>query len=495
MAVIDGGSSSAGKANVDAGYNLQVALPDATTPSRVGGVRMFSENDAEANYLKSPETSVDYRLRVGMDTVLFSDTFNGTAQNTGIWNYAAATLTATQPGGYLQFGTVQGTAVSHGAFIRSQRYFPVVGTAPLAAEFTIGFFTAALVANEVVYLGLGLPSVAGTAITDGAYFKITNAGIFGAISYNGVETPTLVFTATGSAMTLATMKRLVMVASEDEVEFWVDDVFMGEIAIPPANGQPFMAGSLPVYVQKLCTGVVANTNVVRLSDVTVSVMDVSINSPLTHQQAGQGMHIGQLQNGTAISGPLTFFANSAYPTTGLPVNTALTANLPNLLGGAGLATMWNLAATDMVMQLWLNPAGTINITGRTLFITGMTISASTATAAWTAPAAGGHVLQWWLAYGHTTANGSVATISDSSTFLAGGTTKGTRRRPIGTMSWATGATPVGTMPDRGDINVTFQVPIPVNPGEYIATVCRMMNGAVTASGGMHFLIGFDGYFQ
>ena len=125
---------------------------------------------------------------------------------------------------------------------------------------------------------------------------------------------------------------------------------------------------------------------------------------------------------------------------------------------------------------------------------GMTISASTATLAWTAPAAGGHVLQWWLAYGHTTASGSLATIADSASF-ATATTKGTRRRPIGTMSWATGATPVGAMPDRGDINVTFQVPIVVNPGEYIATACRMMNGAVTASGGMHYLIGFDGYFQ
>ena len=44
-------------ANLDAAGNVKVALTN--TAAYVGGVRMFSENDAASIYLKSPETSSD----------------------------------------------------------------------------------------------------------------------------------------------------------------------------------------------------------------------------------------------------------------------------------------------------------------------------------------------------------------------------------------------------------------------------------------------------
>jgi hypothetical protein len=465
------------------------------SPAGVGSVRLMTENDAGTilgtPYLKSPETSDDYRLRVGMDTLLLSDTFNGTAQNTAIWSYAATTLTATQPGGYVQFGTVQGTASTHGAYMRTWKYFPLMGTAPLSIEFTGGSFIASLVVNEAFYAGMGLPTAGGTIPTDGTWFKMTSAGLFGEMQYNGGTLTQI--TLSNSQIALASIKKFAIVVGESSVEFWIDDVLYGDLDVPAGQGQPFMQGSLPVFMQKICTGVVSNTNVIRMTDVTISLMDIATNKPWSHQQAEAGLHIWQTQNGTAISSPLTFTTNNTLPTTALPVNTALTANLPNLLGGQGLATLWNLAATDMIMQQWLNPAGTINITGRTLFLTGMTISASSATAAWTAPAAGAHIFQWSLGFGHTAT--TAATTTDSASFTAGGTTKGRRTRPIGTMSWATGTAPIGTMPDRGDLNVTFQTPIVVNPGEYVTTIVRMLNGAATATGGMHFMIAFDGYFQ
>jgi hypothetical protein len=43
MAQISTGSSTAGKANVDAGFNLNVTLP--TDDARTGKARMMSEND------------------------------------------------------------------------------------------------------------------------------------------------------------------------------------------------------------------------------------------------------------------------------------------------------------------------------------------------------------------------------------------------------------------------------------------------------------------
>jgi hypothetical protein len=169
------GNTSGNVAEVNSSNEMKVALSNVT--ANIGGARMFSENDAGTKtgtaYLKSPETSQDYRLRVGMDTILLSDSFNAATQNTYIWSYTAATLTAAQPGiGTVNFGAVQGTAIAHGAFMRTYQYFPLIGTAPLSVEITAGVFTAPLVTNEVWLMGLGLPSAGGVAPVDGVWLKM-----------------------------------------------------------------------------------------------------------------------------------------------------------------------------------------------------------------------------------------------------------------------------------------------------------------------------------
>jgi len=148
MAIIDGGSGSSNKANVDAAFNLNTTLPQVTTPAGVeapqyvGAARSFSENDpgtvTGTATLKSTETSLDFRNRVGLDTLLFNDTFNATTQNTSLWNYIFVTLTASQPGaGTVNFGTVQGTAVTHGAIMKTFQYFPL--TASSCANKSLAF--------------------------------------------------------------------------------------------------------------------------------------------------------------------------------------------------------------------------------------------------------------------------------------------------------------------------------------------------------------------
>jgi hypothetical protein len=94
MAVqIQGGSDTAGKANVDAGYNLNVTLP--TDNAYVGKAILVSDNDSASNYLQSPETTDDYRLRVGVDTILTDRLFNYAAQDTGFEIYRNTTMTFT----------------------------------------------------------------------------------------------------------------------------------------------------------------------------------------------------------------------------------------------------------------------------------------------------------------------------------------------------------------------------------------------------------------
>ena len=94
MAVqIQGGSNTAGKANVDAGYNLTVTLP--TDEAYVGKAILVSENDAGSTYLASPETTDDFRLRVGVDSILTDRLFNYGAQDTGFEIYRNTTMTFT----------------------------------------------------------------------------------------------------------------------------------------------------------------------------------------------------------------------------------------------------------------------------------------------------------------------------------------------------------------------------------------------------------------
>ena len=441
---------------------------------------IFSENDpgevTGTPYLKSPETSPDYRLRVGMDTVVFTDTFNATTQNTSLWAYTAATLTCTQPGGYLQFGTVQGTAAAHGAFIRSFQYFPLMGTSALSVEFTGGVFNASLGANEIFIAGLGLPPAGGTAPIDGVYYKLTSAGLIGAISYNGVETQTGVLMA---SIPLATMSKFVLVVHEREIEFWVDDVLVGELKVPAANGQPFMGGALPLFMQKYCTGSVLNTCQIRVTDITVSYMDIATNKPWAHQMSGMGQHALFGQNGHT-QGKKTLWTNNTAPTAVALTNTAAAFTG---LGGI-VAVLPTLAvASDGKLITYQNPAPTINITGRNLYITRVTLSGAVSVILTGGPV----VYAFGLAVGHTAT--TLATAETGSFVTA--TAHAPRVMPLGVASYPVTAA-VGTVGQPIDLN--FDTPVCVRPGEFVDVIARNI-GVVTTAGAITMLISIGGYWE
>jgi hypothetical protein len=491
MAVIDTGSSTAGKANVNSTFDLQVALPTAATPSRVGGVRLFSENDdgtlAGAAYLKSPETSPDFRLRAAVDSVLFHDVFNASAQNTSVWNYVFNTLTCTQPGaGTLNFGTVQGTTSAHGAFMRTKQHFPLVNTAPLAVEAYFGQFTAAMVSGEVFLFGLGLPAAATTIPTDGCWIKVTSAGVYGVISFNGTPVENALSAALPlSSLTVGTIFKFLVVVGEREVEFWFDDKFLGEMSMPAANGLPFLQGSLPVFMMKYNTGAVSNTNTMRVSRVGVTLMDVVSNRPWGQQQCSAGFSAYQGQNGHT-QGTTALLPNATAATTvtggALAQATALAAGL-----GGQVGITATVPGVDGWATAYLNPASTINITGRNLVITGIHISSvNIGAAVATTPS----TVQWSIAFGGTQLN-SLATAEGGSFVTA--TVKAARRVGVGIQSWVVGAG-IGAMASELDQDFS-QAPSVIAPGEYCGAVAKFIQGTATASQVIWSLITFRGYFE
>lgn len=490
MAQISTGSDTAGKANVDAGFNLKVTLP--TADAFTGKVRMMSENDdgslTGTAYLKSPETSPDYRLRVGLDTVLFDDNFNATTQNSNLWAYTSATLTATQPGaGTVNFSTVQGTTSAHGAFMRTFQTFPLVNTAPLAIEFMGGMFNAALVSGEVWLAGLGLPTAAVTRPTDGVWFRLTTAGLEGVLAFNGIETSSGVLMAFGSVV-VGEMGKYVIIVGEREVEFWANDVFLGELAIPTGNAVPFLGASQPMFLMKYNTGNVSNTNTMRVARVGVSLLDVITSRPAPLQAAVQGRAANIAQNGAIQGNTALNVLNAAVPTTAAIANATVGATFIGL-GGYFVATAQatNVAAAgDMIACSYQNPAPTINITGRNLIITGVRINAmNTGAAVATTPTS----LVWGVAYGHTAA--SLATVETGSFVTA--TTHAPRKKYIGMCTAAVG-TAVGGLYDR-PVSADFSTPLVVRPGEFIAITVKFRVGTATASQEVTYTVDFDGYWE
>lgn len=466
---------------------VPVYTGDATNnPAGVGSVRMFSENDAGAitgeSYLKSPETSSDYRLRVGMDTIILDDTFNGLTQNTTKWFYSNSTMTAAMPGaGTLNFGTVQGTAAGHGAFLRSYQYMPLFGASGLAIEFHLGQFTAAMIVNEVFRAGLGNVTTAGVAPTDGAWLEFTAGGTVLVMSYNGVITQSGVLEA-NSALSVGSLYHYCLVLGNSEVEVWKDDVLLGEMAIPLSTSQPFLQGALPYFMQKACTGTVSNTNTMRVSDVTISQIDILTNKDwgVARSLAGKSGFVGQ--NGHT-QGKTTIWANNTAPTAVALTNT--TAAFTGL-GGIAAVLPTLAVASDGILFSYQNPAPTINITGRNLVIRGVKVQGAVSVVL-----AGGPVIYAYaVAFGHTAV--SLATTETAS--FANNTTHAPRIVPIGIESYPATAA-VGTLGTAG-IGAYLQLanPIVVRPGEFVAIVARNI-GVVTTTGAITITATFDSYWE
>lgn len=496
MALIETGSNTAGKANVDTSYNVMTNHPGYTSagvsqgggPANAGGSTLYTANDEGTVTLsrdvKSPKTSLHRRLRVGIDTLLFNDTFNATTQNTSMWAYALVTMTATQPGaGTVNFGTVQGTAATHGAFMRTFQYFPVIGKASLAAKFNFGVFNATLVANEEWRVGFALPTVAGTAPVEGVWFLLTTAGLFGKAFFNGSEATTTSL-ATLASFTVGTIYNLEIIVGEQLIEFWRDGIKLGSLPNAAANGQPYQNASLPAFMQKLCTGNVTNTNTMRVADINIYLSDIASNKNWESQLATAGQQGNLGQNGHT-QGKTSLYANSTAPTAVALTNT--TAAFTGLGGQA--AVLPTLAvSSDGILMNYTNPASTINITGRNLLIYGVQLTGHVSVVL-----SAGAILPYQvsLQYGHTAV--SLATVETGSFVTA--TTHAPRVVPLGHANFGpTAAAVAGTA--CTPINTQFRTPVVVRPGENVAIVLKLgVGGVVTTTGACTFMVNYDSVWE
>jgi hypothetical protein len=268
-----------------------------------------------------------------------------------------------------------------------------------------------------------------------------------------------------------------MVIGEREIEFWIDDVLYGELPMPAGQGQPFMTSALPLFIQKHNSGTIGTSpNLqVRLGDVSVTLMDLATNTSWANQMASCGLGM-QGANGGTMGSPQVQWANTALPTAAAATNT--TAALGAFLGGLFQMNAPVTSATDLIIASYQNPIGGVSQTPRTIKLRGIKVDCANLGAAVATTAT---TLAVAVAWGGT--NVSLATAETASFVTA--TAKARRIQPLGVMSFPVGAAIGAT---ASTIQLDFEAPLVINPGEFVQVICKPLVGTATASQVLAFVI-------
>jgi hypothetical protein len=312
--------------------------------------------------------------------------------------------------------------------------------------------------------------------TDGVFFRLNALGEFRCVvNYNGTETQsgTLDF---ASLVGENTTKTFLIYVQSTSVYFWINNELVANIELPIAQGSTTFSQNLPISFRTFNSAATSIAQQLRVSSISVSISDQNTNKPWPHIMAGNGGHSSQGQT-TMTMGSTALYTNNLAAGAGIAL-TNTTAAAGSGLGGQFSVQPTLAAGTDGILCSYQVPVATATALGKSLYITRITLNGAVTTAL-----TGGPVLYAIsLAYGHT--NVSLATTESA-------TAKAPRRMSIGFHSFPATAT-VGAL--GGQIDLVFETPIVVQPGEFIQIVLKNL-GTVTSGGVITYLVSFGGYFE
>lgn len=471
------------------------AIANAT---QIGGVRMFSEVDqgyvTGAPLLLSPEADADYRMRVAVDNLLETHNFCHTSQDTAKHNMLATTLVPSFTLGAFNTNPTSLTTSAAGVQLRTYATFPIVGTGTTVFE-SEGAFTATPTTNCIVEFGGGLlgAAVANSPI-DGAFFRLTSAGMQGVVTYNGTETTSSVFKAISGGVdwtyTLNKRYQFIVYIYQRNIQFWINDgsgaLLYANIPCPVGNPQPVASASLPFFVRQYHTAAAG-----AALSFALGAYSVRVGGPDLHNKLGENLNsfnggyqglsggtLGSLMSGTVTTGSVV------PPTAAVPTNT--TAALGTGLGGTFYETVSLAVATDGIITSFQVPA-LPTVTAATygaqkrLKISGVSIGSFVQTVV----AGGPYNARYYLAFGHTAV--SLQTAESA-------TTKAPRRVMLPFVQTVTAAQAVSTAVAQNLVDYKFANPIYVNPGEFIALVTTH-TGTAGTTGVVAHQVAFDYAFE
>jgi hypothetical protein len=127
------------------------------------------------------------RLRVGMDTMLFYDAFDGTQFNYNQWTSAATTMTLAQANSFLTLNNSALTTINTTARIETQKDFLFLGQFPLYMQFKAKT-NITPIANATIEAGF-ITCTGSSAPTDGVFYRWSPTGVFQCVvNTGGAET-------------------------------------------------------------------------------------------------------------------------------------------------------------------------------------------------------------------------------------------------------------------------------------------------------------------
>jgi len=481
-----GGTST----DVDASSNLYVSLPDGQTargsPSAIGALRIKSQTsgiDLNSPIVR-PETSDDFKMRVGRDHPLDQEIFTYASQHTGKYFYAFTTMTMNQASNTLVTNNGNIVTTATGCVFRTFRWFSLFGsTNTMSVSFT-ATMSAVPPTDTVLDYGFFTPGAANPfAPTDGVYFRVTSAGICGVVNFGGIEAATEIF----DFVPGLEHRHYEIRMTQKSAEFFIDGVFYEEVLSPTFNANLYASWQQPMAIRHAILGNAASHAFsFKLYNYAIITGDLASNRPWSDRMSSWGQSY-QGQSGQTM-GTVALYANSQVPTSLTALNGSAVAGT---VGLGGYVILTNVDAgggsTDVIVNSYQNPAGTIASPGKTLFIKGAWVSAYTSG---TTVATTSTCISWALAYGATSANLGLT----ESTSFASATVKAPRIVPLGYSS--IDATKIaGTPYTPGRIYVPFTVPIPVNQGEFLMLVGKVVAGTATVGQTVTVINGYDYYWE
>ena len=463
-------------ADVNADKELQVALNQDYNKSghALIGAEVNSDGEGVGRLVRPADISTDYRLRVGLDSIVYQDTFSHGQINVSKYKVINTTATNALTGGRWVLNNGNSVTSGQGTQIQTWAYWKFGLSGTMYVDFALQFAQVPQT-NNVCEFGLGLASGVATP-TDGVMFRLNASGIMqGVINNGGSETAV---TLTGFTPTPATMYHFLISIHNDRTEFWIDDILYGAIDTPKSIGSPCLSMSLPLLMRIYNSGTVTTAQRLEVSNVSITSGDQNINKLWATNMAIQGNGSANVPDGTA-TGQTANYANSTIPTSATLSNTAA--------GYTTLGGQWQFAAvagaeTDYALFAYLNPAGTNAIPGKNLIVRGVRIETfNMGAVVATTP----HLLQWGLGFGSSGVSLATADSATAGTCAPRKITIGTQYLPIGAV--------IGQNTTPIDINL--DAPEVIEPGTYFHIILKMPVATATASQIVRGTCFVNGYFE
>jgi hypothetical protein len=479
MSVILKGGTSNVLADVDSNNNLKVNLP--TVLSGAGYVLTAGEVDDGAitgtKIIRQMDVSQDYRLRTGIDKILWQDTYNHGVLNNSKYIGVTSVQTITIANGFLNLNAGNAVAATNVSRIQTYKTFSIFNTYPLYVDFK-SKFSANLQANNVIEFGLGYAT--GTATpTDGVFFRAIGGQLYAVINNNGSETSIAnVFVPVAN-----TVYHYAITIGQDKSTFWVNDNIVATINTPSGLGSPCQSNALPLLLRNYNSGIVPVAIQLNIAQLGITLGDMD---------SGKDWATSMITNGqSSISAPDGQAAVAAGTYTANIVNNTAPSSIPLSNTTAGYATLGGQfqfaavggAETDYALFAYLNPAGTAAIPGKTLLITGIKIDTFNTVAAVATTAT---VLQWAIGIG-----GTAVTLLTADSVTAG--TRAARRLGLGVQAMPIG-TAIGGMASPS-IDTKFAAPLMVEAGSYCHIILKMPIATATATEIIRGLVIINGYWE